>query len=372
MRGQLKPTAPAQRPEPAQRPDPAQRPEPVQRRGRGGWRSTLAVDAGKAIRELTRAVGGGGGTSLPGLVATRIDPMLMTHLGRELPGGNLLVTGTNGKTTTTHLVAESLRQSGRAVVTNPEGSNLSRGIVTALVARARWSGCLELGDAAVGLFEVDEAVLPVAVEHLAPKLVLLANLFRDQLDRYFELDLLARLWRRALAELPGDAVVVVNVDDPQVAGLVADLPNPVVGYGLDDDRWSRPGPGHAADARRCPGCGATLQYLSTFYSHLGHYRCPGCGWERPRPDIVGSTVELEGTYSCRLGVALGTERLELSAPLGGLYNAYNLLAAAARGHTRSAWTQSTWQRRSPGPREHSHAWSASRWHTETSRHAWRW
>jgi UDP-N-acetylmuramyl tripeptide synthase len=288
-----------------------------------------AVSAGKSARFLSRALGRGGGTTLPGYLAGQIDPGLVPSLARRVPNGSILVTGTNGKTTTTRILAGALRGAGLEVITNPEGSNLLQGIATALLIRTdRW-GRLVVSPSAIGAFEVDEGAFRPAADELSPRLVVITNLFRDQLDRYFEVDFVAQLWRRALHQVPSSATVVLNADDPQVAYLGEDLPSKVIYFGLEDRQWARPGLEHAADSRRCPQCGRDLVYELSFYAHLGHYACNQCGWRRPDPRFAAWKVELHGLDGSRSQVTTPAGERTFEVPLGGLYNAYNALAATA-------------------------------------------
>jgi UDP-N-acetylmuramyl tripeptide synthase len=289
----------------------------------------VAVNTGKTVRYMSRALGRGGGTALPGRVATRIDPHLVGRLARGLPNGCVLVTGTNGKTTTTRIIAGAARAAGLHVITNPEGSNMLSGIATSLLAHATRLGEMDVPASAMGIFEVDEGALHAVVEALNPRLVVITNLFRDQLDRYFEVDFVARLWQRALGLLSPSATVVLNADDPQVAYLGEDLPTKVMYFGLDDRQWARPGLEHAADSRRCPKCARDLLYELSFYAHLGHYACNECGWRRPDPRFAAWKVELDGVEGSQSQVATPAGDRLFQLPLAGLYNACNGLAAAA-------------------------------------------
>jgi lipid II isoglutaminyl synthase (glutamine-hydrolysing) len=287
-----------------------------------------AVNVGKTIRFMSRALRQGGGTALPGHLAARVDPGLAGGLAAGLPNGCVLVTGTNGKTTTTRIIVGAARAAGLEVITNPEGSNLLGGITTSLLVRANSRGTLAVPGSAIGIFEVDEGALPQAVEALSPRLVVITNLFRDQLDRYFEVDFVAQLWRRALAALSPSATVALNADDPLVAYLGEDLPVKVVYFGLDDREWARPALEHAADSRRCPKCSHDLLYELSFYAHLGHYACKECGWRRPDPRFAAWKVRLNGVDGSQSHVSTpeGDRVFELALP--GLYNACNALAAA--------------------------------------------
>ena len=174
-----------------------------------GVRLALETTAARGIGALSRAVGRGGGTTLPGKVLWKVDPAAVDALAARLPGGVALVSATNGKTTTTAMAAEILGADTR-LAWNRAGANLLSGIASALVAARR---------AELGLFEVDEGALPEALARTRPRVVTLGNLFRDQLDRYGELEIVAERWRAAIGELSATATLVVNGDDPIVADL---------------------------------------------------------------------------------------------------------------------------------------------------------
>lgn len=288
-------------------------------------RLTAAIAMGKTSAFLSRATGVGGGTTFPGIVALRIDSQIVQKIASALPYGAILITGTNGKTTTARLLASILRHAGLSPVHNRAGANLVSGVASALVERAGLGGQPR---ADVGLFEVDEATLPVAVERTRPRAVIITNLFRDQLDRYGEVDYVAGLWRKALEGLPTGSVLVLNADDPRVADLGRGVVPQVIYYGLEDERLSVAGPQHTADARYCRECGAAYQYEACYYGHLGKYRCPGCGATRPRPQVYATGLNLLGIAGTELHLSSPWEELPLAIKLPGLYNVYNILAAA--------------------------------------------
>jgi UDP-N-acetylmuramyl tripeptide synthase len=288
-----------------------------------------AVNAGKTVRLMSRALGRGGGTTLPGHVAGRIDPGLVASLARGLPNGCVLVTGTNGKTTTTRILVGAARAAGLEVITNPEGSNMLSGVATSLLVRANGLGALDAPRSAIGIFEVDEGALPAAIEALSPRLLVITNLFRDQLDRYFEVDFIAHLWQRALSAMAPSATVVLNADDPQVAHLGEGTPAKVMYFGLEDRQWARAALEHVADSRRCPVCSHDLRYDLSFYAHLGHYACSECGWRRPDPRFAAWKVRLQGVEGSEAHASTPAGDRLLRLPLPGLYNACNALAAAA-------------------------------------------
>ncbi|MCL4240772.1 MAG: DUF1727 domain-containing protein [Dehalococcoidia bacterium] len=284
-------------------------------------RLAVAVSAGKGAGIATRLLRRGGGTALPGLVAERIHPALVRDLGRSLGGGRVLITGTNGKTTTSRIVAEVLSGAGRPFIHNREGSNLMRGIGSTLLARANVTGRIVGAAEMVGLFETDEATLPPAAGALAPTALAFTNLFRDQLDRYGEVDTVAALWRRALERTPRDAALVLNADDPSVAELAQAWDGPIHWFGLDDAAFAT-GSAGAFDARWC-GCGGDYAYDRRYFAHVGWWRCTRCKRTREEPRTSASAVDL-GLEGASFEVP-GLGRVEM--PLTGLYNVYNALAA---------------------------------------------
>lgn len=291
-------------------------------------RTSLALAAGRLAGAASRALRLGGGTAVAGLVAQRVDPALVERLARGLGHGCAIVTGTNGKTTTARMLAAAAREAGLYPLANPSGSNLMRGVATALLEESGLSGAV--GDAAnrLGVFEVDEATLPAAARALRPRVIVFSNLFRDQLDRYGEVDAVAGLWRRALAELPATTALVLNADDPAVASLADAAKGPLLTYGIDDTRAAEEQIEHASDYRFCLSCGEELAYDAAFFGHVGHWRCPGCGRARPTPDVRATCVELSAEAS-RLILATPQGELRVDLPLAGLYNAENALAATA-------------------------------------------
>lgn len=277
----------------------------------------------RAAGTLSRRLGRGGGTSLPGKLLLRMRPGAVAELGGALPRGVTVVSATNGKTTTARLLADCARAAGWDPIANPAGANLLSGVATALLeARGRRPP----PDA--GLFEVDEAALPAVARELRPRVLLLMNLFRDQLDRYGELEHLAALWAGVVAALPPEATPVLNADDPAVAALGQGREG-VITFGIDDPEMALPALPHAADSTRCRTCEAPLGYDLVTIGHLGHWRCSACGSARLRPDVRATRVELRGARG--IAVTVDTPRGEIAAELtlAGLHNAYNATAAVA-------------------------------------------
>jgi UDP-N-acetylmuramyl tripeptide synthase len=291
-------------------------------------RTIAAVTAGRVAGVASRALGRGGGTAVAGLVAQRIEPALVERLAAQLGHGSAIVSGTNGKTTVSRMLAAAAREAGLRPLANPSGSNLMRGVAAALVGETELSGAVRNAGQRLGVFEVDEATVPEAARVLRPRAIVLTNLFRDQLDRYGEVDTIAARWRRSLEALPETTALALSADDPAVASLVTAAKGRVVTYGIEDARAASEAMEHASDYRFCLRCGEELSYAATFYGHLGHWRCPGCGNARPQPDVRATCAEPVGA-STRLTIVSPQGELRVNLPLAGLYNVENALAATA-------------------------------------------
>jgi UDP-N-acetylmuramyl tripeptide synthase len=251
---------------------------------------------------------------VPGKLLTLVDPGAIDRLAARLPQGAALISATNGKTTTAAMLAEILGPRVR-LAHNRSGANLLSGVASTL---------LEANGCELGLFEVDEAALPEVARRVRPRAILLGNLFRDQLDRYGELEHLAARWRE---QLPAGSRIVANADDPVVGEIGRERGGLL--FGLDDPAHARPALQHAADSKYCIRCGTPYTYAAAYVGHLGDYRCPACGHSRPPLDVVGRSLELEGLEkaSFELLTPAGARRVSLRLP--GLYNVYNALGAAA-------------------------------------------
>jgi UDP-N-acetylmuramyl tripeptide synthase len=277
-------------------------------------RLAAEIAAARAVAGLSRLLGRGAGMTVPGKLLSKLDPGAIDRLAARLPDGVAVISATNGKTTTAAMAAEILRPRFR-LAHNHSGANLVSGVASTLLAA---------GGAELGLLEVDEGALPEVLRRVRPRAVCLGNLFRDQLDRYGELELIAERWRSAVAGLDEGTVLVLNGDDPQIGSL-----GPGIVYGVDDPAVARPALQHAADSKYCIRCGTPYDYRAAYVGHLGDYHCPNCGHERPPLDVAARSIELRGLEraSFDLVTPAGTERIELGLP--GLYNVYNALGAAA-------------------------------------------
>jgi lipid II isoglutaminyl synthase (glutamine-hydrolysing) len=259
---------------------------------------------------------GRGGTSLPGKLLLRLEPGAIDRLARPLESA--ILSATNGKTTTAAMAARILERGGRTLVHNRAGANMAGGVATALVQ----------GRGDTGLFEVDEFWLPQVLPRVRPRALLLANLFRDQLDRYGELETIAERWTAALAATPVEQLVL-NADDPVVADLGRD--REALYFGVEDKGMAMAEMQHAADAKHCRRCGAAYVYEAIFMGHLGQYHCPNCDARRPQPAVTAHHITLSGTRSARFELRAPAGVADVDLPLPGLYNVYNALAAAALG-----------------------------------------
>ncbi len=282
------------------------------------------IAVARAVGELARRAGRGGGTSLPGKVLTRLDPHAIERLAGRLPEGSAVISSTNGKTTTAAMAASALEGAGTRLVHNRAGANMAGGVASSLLQAARRGGAI---DGRLGLFEVDEFWLDRVVPQLRPRAVLLGNLFRDQLDRYGELETIADRWAATVGGLPPTATLACNADDPLIADLGRHHPGTTY-FGVEDAAMATAAMQHASDSKHCRRCGHAYVYEAIYLGHLGVYSCPSCGQRRPQPAVSARHIELHGTRSAtfELHTPAGVAGVEL--PLPGLYNVYNALGAA--------------------------------------------
>jgi len=296
-------------------------------------RAGLAVVVGRAAGAISRRLHLGGGTSIVGIVAQRIYPEIIEHLATQLEYGSVIITGTNGKTTTSGFIAAILRDSGLRVWHNREGSNLMRGVASLFVIRAKPNGHLRRSGRAISILEIDEATIPQIVKVIEPRVAVFTNLFRDQLDRYGEVDSIISHWRQAISQMPASTILVLNADDPSIAHLGTGFSGKVLYYGIDDpslDLQRQHGDSEqhqVSDTRTCSNCGRENMYDLRFYSHIGHYHCTNCGLQRPQPDIRAIQVQLDSFDRHRITIEHIGQQHEIIVPLPGLYNVYNALAA---------------------------------------------
>jgi UDP-N-acetylmuramyl tripeptide synthase len=264
----------------------------------------LAVSIAKSVTFLVRSLRLGAASVLPGSIARRIEPRLLELLSQQVKNGVILIAGTNGKTTTALLLCTILEHKGYKIVHNSTGANLENGLVTAFIENTGLLGSLDVDYA---ILEVDENIVPKVLKPLKPKVFLCLNLFRDQLDRYGEVDTISKLWTKVISTLPADTVVIPNADDPTLSYLGQQLNQKVLFFGLNEPEYYLEAIPHAVDSIYCPRCGDSLDYQGVYLSHLGDFTCPSCGFSKSRPSL---------------------ESGKWSQILVGLYNKYNTLAAA--------------------------------------------
>jgi lipid II isoglutaminyl synthase (glutamine-hydrolysing) len=264
----------------------------------------LAVGVANTVTGIVRSLGLGAASVLPGEIARRLHPRLLPLLFEQVSQGVILVVGTNGKTTTSLLLQQILSERGYSVIHNSSGANLINGLITALLSNADMTGKIS---ADYAILEVDENILPLLLKNCQPKYILALNLFRDQLDRYGEVDTIAQRWGKAIAPLPTDTTIVLNADDPTLSSLGQQLKQKVLYFGLNEPELYLAEIPHAVDSIYCPRCGHLLDYQGVYLSHLGDYECPSCGFAK-------SKVTLESKAHPQI--------------LIGVYNKYNTLAAS--------------------------------------------
>ncbi len=283
-----------------------------------------SVIVGKLVFWLLKQTGRGGGTAAPGLYALRIDPQIAGKLASSLKY-SVIITGTNGKTTTSRLISSILKQAKIPFLHNRTGSNLLRGVVSELLrAKKLKSNFAEF----IGLWEVDEGALTPVLQQIKPKIIVITNLFRDQLDRYGEIDTILQKWQKALANLTKDTTVILNADDPNVASLGSQVKGKVFYFSLNDKTKGKKKADHAMDANLCPLCAGELKYETNFVSHLGVYSCLKCKFTRPQAQVFASQIAFS-KERLKVKAVLNHKTLALTVNLAGLYNSYNVLAALA-------------------------------------------
>ena len=283
--------------------------------------TVLAVAACKFTRKILRMTGRGG-TALPGKAACVFakDILVRTSEGMEI----ILVTGTNGKTTTARMAEHALTSLGKDVLANKSGANLLSGVTAEMTCCASWNGKPKSHYAVI---ECDEGALKQVAPRIHPKVIVVTNLFRDQLDRYGEVTHTVNAVRAGIEGAP-DAIVCLNADDSLVASLAEGIPNRIVWYGLD----TPVGPQKEAavsDAKYCIRCGAPYEYTYHTYAHLGGFRCPACGYARPGTQTAVTSVEKISAEGSRVRMRLDAQEYDAFIALPAVYNIYNAAAAAA-------------------------------------------
>ena len=289
-------------------------------------RAVAAVAAGKLAGTASRLSGRGGGSSLPGVVAGRLSPTLLQRLVADAGVPVIAVTGSNGKTTTSRFLSAILRAGGTHVAHNRDGANLEQGITTLALEASRWDGHIDPGTTLV--LEVDEGALRLVAPQTLPQVLVVTNLFRDQLDRFGEIYAISDVISYAARGLPSTSTLVVNADDPLTAELGAEGPHRRLTFGLELDK-SYGRITSAADSIRCPRCRGDLIYSQVYLSHLGRYRCSRCDFTRPPVDVGVVELTIEGLVATRLRLRTPQGEIEVTVPQPGLHVAYDVAGAVA-------------------------------------------
>lgn len=257
---------------------------------------------GKLVSKISSYLNLGSGSTWPGHIALSLNKYFIRDILRNSETKTILIAGTNGKTTTSKLIQTIFEKNGKKVFRNESGANLLNGITSSILLHSNIRSQIKYDYA---IFEVDENTLPLALNEFTPDYILLLNLFRDQLDRYGEVNTIAKKWNSAIQNLPHSTTLILNADDPQIAYLGNNLKNKILYFGINDKKLSQTKYQHATDSIYCPNCGTKLNFDTVYFSHLGEWNCTKCKLKHPKID-----------------------KLEvINYPLPGVYNRYNINAA---------------------------------------------
>ena len=279
----------------------------------------FAIIACKLTRLFLRAIGRGG-TALPGKVALRICPGLLSYLAKDV--NTVVITGTNGKTTSSRIVEQAFIQTGKSYFANKSGANLMTGITAEFAAHATIFGKPKCENAVI---ECDEAAAKAVLKALSPKIVLVTNIFRDQLDRYGEVTHTLENIRIGLSAVP-EALLCLNADCSLTASLAEDLPNRAVFFGVNVPIYKNR-VAEVSDAPYCIHCKSEYVYDYVTYAHLGGYRCPTCGYARPQPEVAVSRIISQEADGSRIEIDDRGNKYTAGINLPGGFNIYNAVGA---------------------------------------------
>lgn len=289
--------------------------------------NTLHAAASVAACKMTRFIlrkTGRGGTAIPGIVGLKVSRNILSAVSSGMK--IIVVTGTNGKTTTCNMIEHALTSAGHDCLLNKSGANLLHGIASDLICSADWKGKAQHEYA---VLECDEAALKQVVPYIRPKAIVVTNLFSDQVDRYGGVQNTLKEIRTGVERSPG-SVLVLNAEDPVSASLAIDVPNKVVWYGLNETVGTQ-GQVDLADAGKCPKCGSDYTYDFHIYAQLGGFRCPQCGYKRHDPDVAVTSITEKSASGSVVHMRPGkkAEDQEVRIALPAVYNIYNAAASVA-------------------------------------------
>lgn len=283
--------------------------------------TVLSVASCKLTRAMLRKTGRGG-TAIPGLVAMKVSSRILTAVSEGMK--LIVVTGTNGKTTTCNMIEHALTSGGHNCLRDKSGANMLHGIAADLISNATWNGRPKYEYA---VLECDEAALKLLVNYVTPSVIVVTNLFSDQVDRYGGVENTKKEIRTGIERSP-ESVLVLNAEDPLSSSLSLHLPNRVIRYGLNETVGTQ-GNVDLSDAGVCPECGNSYEYDYHIYADLGGFRCPKCGYKRQDPDIAVLSVDQKTSNgsTIHLKVGEGVQKVQIALP--AVYNIYNAAAAIA-------------------------------------------
>lgn len=263
--------------------------------------NVLLIFFGKLLSLIIRYLNVGSGSTWPGHIALSLNSNFIKDILKNSKIKIILIAGTNGKTTTGKLIENILRTDGKKVFQNQAGANLLNGIVSSLIQNSNLSGKMDFDFA---IFEIDENTLPLILKEINnPHYIILLNLFRDQLDRYGEVNTIVKKWNDAMKNLSDKTTLILNADDPQIASIGNFAKAKVFYFGLKTENNKKIQ--HASDSTYCPNCGKKLFYNFVSYSHLGNWTCKTCSFKYPQKVFYDSPIY----------------------PLAGIYNKYNVNAS---------------------------------------------
>ncbi len=281
----------------------------------------------KALRLFRR-----GGTTLPGKLAFKVYPGILKSIAKNFD--IIMVTGTNGKTTTTRIIEEILKNNNIDYITNKSGANLLSGITTIFIQAVTLSGKPRHK---VALIESDEAAFNQVTKHLQPKAVVVTNFFRDQLDRYGELYSTLNAVKSGLERIDNTTTVILNADDSMCASLGIETDKKVLYYGVAKDAYEGNTNDINTDAMFCIKCKSKYEYTNHIYGHLGGFYCTNCGYKRPAAHLECTGIQEAGSsyttinWKCTPPLLEDDKEITTRINLPGLYNVYNAMAAATCG-----------------------------------------
>lgn len=283
----------------------------------------FAIAFAKMVINLSKLMGYNG-TNIGGELALRIYPDILKSFEGQIKDKIIFITGTNGKTSTNNMVISIIEEKECPYVANKLGANLDSGVTSAFILKSNLLGNIK---AKYACLEVDEASIPKILPQLKPNIMLFTNLFKDQLDRYIETDMLAKKIQNSLRGSE-DIILLVNADDPSLVNMAQDLPNSKYYYGIQT-RITMEMDGYPKDSIFCKDCGARLIYTHLYYGQLGHYFCPKCGFSRPKPNIWADIQENHDNRKLKIYSQNKDFTVEIEVGKEETYSLYNYLAAIA-------------------------------------------